>query len=150
MIYIYRIILNIIIFFSPIVILIRLFKKKEDPVRFLEKFTFFSKKRKKGKLIWFHTVSVGELKSIIPLLNQLEKNKKISQVLITSTTLSSSQLFQSLRFKKIVHQFFPIDSNFFTKRFLKYWSPDLAVFVDSEIWPNLIFLASPKSKFVPS
>ena len=82
MIYIYRIVLNIIIIFSPIIILVRLLKKKEHPIRFLEKFTIFSKKRMKGKLIWLHAVSVGELKSIIPLLTRLDKDKSISQILI--------------------------------------------------------------------
>ncbi len=138
MIYIYRIILNIIIIFSPIIILIRLLKKKEHPLRFLEKFTFFSKERKKGKLIWFHSVSVGELKSIIPLLRKLDNDVNISQILITSSTLSSAELFKSFRFKKAIHQFFPIDNNFLTKRFIKYWSPNLAIFVDSEIWPNML------------
>ena len=138
MIYIYRIVLNIIIIFSPIIILVRLLKKKEHPIRFLEKFTIFSKKRMKGKLIWLHAVSVGELKSIIPLLTRLDKDKSISQILITSTTLSSAELFKKFKFKKIIHQFFPIDNNFLTKRFLKYWSPNLAIFVDSEIWPNML------------
>ena len=138
MIYIYRIILNIIIIFSPIIILIRLLKKKEHPLRFLEKFTFFSKERRKGKLIWFHAVSVGELKSIIPLLRKLDKNRNITQILVTSSTLSSAELFKSLNIRKAVHQFFPIDGNFLTKRFLKYWSPNLAIFVDSEIWPNML------------
>ena len=138
MIYIYRIILNIIIIFSPIIILIRLLKKKEHPFRFLEKFTLFSKERKKGRLIWFHAVSVGELKSIIPLLKKLDKNLNIAQILVTSSTLSSAELFKSLKFRKAVHQFFPIDGNFLTKRFLEYWSPNLAIFVDSEIWPNML------------
>jgi len=138
MIYIYRFFLNIILIISPLIILIRLINKKEDPKRFLEKFTIFSKIRKKGKLIWFHTVSVGELKSVLPLLKRLEKDKNISQILITSSTLSSSRMFYNLKFKKTIHQFFPIDNNFITKRFLKYWSPDLAIFVDSEIWPNML------------
>ena len=138
MIYIYRFLLNIILIISPLIILIRIINKKEDPKRFLEKFTIFSKKRKRGKLIWFHAVSVGELKSTIPLLKNLEKDKNISQILITSTTLSSSKMFSNLRFKKTIHQFFPIDNNFLTKRFLKYWTPDLAIFVDSEIWPNML------------
>ena len=85
-IYIYRLLINIITIFSPLIFLIRFFKKKEDLNRFKEKLTFFSKKRKMGKLIWFHSVSVGELLSIVPLIRILEKNKKISQILITSST----------------------------------------------------------------
>ena len=73
MIYIYRFLINIIIILSPLIILIRLLKKKEDIKRFKEKFSFFSKKRGRGKLIWFHTASVGELLSIVSLIKKMEK-----------------------------------------------------------------------------
>ena len=139
MIYIYRFLVNVIIFFSPFIILIRLIKKKEDFKRFYEKFTFFSKKKVTGKLIWFHAVSVGELLSIIPLIYSLEKDNNIKQILITTSTLTSAKLFEKYIFSKTIHQFFPIDNNFFTKRFLKYWKPNLAIFVDSEIWPNMLY-----------
>ncbi len=145
MIYIYRFLVNIIIFFSPLILIIRLLKKKEDYKRFYEKFTFFSKKRVKGKLIWFHAVSVGELLSIIPLIRNLEKDKNIKQILITTSTLTSAKLFEKYDFSKTIHQFFPIDNNFFTKRFLKYWKPNLAIFVDSEIWPNMLINLEKKS-----
>ena len=138
MIYIYRFLINIIIVLSPLIILIRLLKKKEDIKRFKEKFSFFSKKRKAGKLIWFHTASVGELLSIVSLIKSIEKNKKISQILVTTTTLTSSKLFKKFKFKKTIHQFFPIDNNTFTKKFLNYWNPSIAIFVESEIWPNMI------------
>ena len=76
MIYIYRILINLIFIFSPIIIFIRLIKKKESFLRFREKFTFFSKKRKKGKLIWFHGASVGEILSVVKLIRELEKKKR--------------------------------------------------------------------------
>ena len=79
MIYIYRFLINIIILLSPLIILIRLIKKKEDIKRFKEKFSFFSKKRRRGKLIWFHADSVGELLSIISLIKKMEKNKKMKE-----------------------------------------------------------------------
>jgi len=138
MIFFYRIIINLIIILSPLIILIRLLKKKEHPIRFKEKFSFFSKKRGPGKLIWFHGASVGEILSIIPLIEKLEKNKDINKILITSSTLSSSNIFLKFKFKKTIHQFFPIDSNFFTKKFIEYWKPSLAIFIESEIWPNII------------
>ena len=137
MLIIYKFIINIIFFFSPIIILVRLLKKKEDPIRFKEKFCFFSKKRIKGKLIWFHGASVGEILSIIPLIEKLEKNKKIKQILVTSNTLTSSKILSELRLKKTIHQFFPIDTNYHSKKFLKYWKPSSAIFIDSEIWPNM-------------
>ena len=70
MLLIYRILINFIFFLSPIIILIRLIKKKEDLKRFKEKIGFFSKKRITGKLIWFHGASVGEIKSVIPLIEK--------------------------------------------------------------------------------
>ena len=138
MLFFYKIIINIIFFFSPLIILFRFIKKKEDPIRFKEKFCFFSKKRFKGRVIWFHGASVGELLSVIPLIEQLEKNKNISQILVTSNTLSSSKIFDNLKLRKTIHQFFPIDTNFHSKKFLEYWRPSNAIFVDSEIWPNMI------------
>ena len=133
MIFIYRIFINLILIFSPFIILVRLLNKKEDLVRFREKLGFFKKKRFKGKLIWFHGASVGEFQSIVPLLEKLEKSKKISQILITSNTLSSSKLISKIKLKKVLHQFFPIDNDLIIKKFINYWRPSIALFVDSEI-----------------
>ena len=138
MIIVYRLLINLILFFSPLIILIRLLKKKEHPYRFKEKFCFFSKKRLRGKLIWFHGASVGEILSVIPLIEKLEKDKRINQILLTSNTLSSSKILSNLKLKKTIHQFFPIDTNYHSKKFLKYWKPSSAIFIDSEIWPNMI------------
>ena len=135
----YRLLINIVFLISPIIVILRLLKKKESFKRFKEKFCFFSKKRTKGKLLWFHGASVGEIQSIIPLLERLEKNKKIKQILVTSNTLSSSNIIEKFKFKKIVHQFFPIDTNILSKKFLNYWKPDVAFFIDSEIWPNTLY-----------
>ena len=139
MLLVYNFFIFIIILFSPVIILVRIIQNKENPKRFFEKFTIFSKKKTKGKLIWFHAVSVGEFLSILPIIEKLEKEKTINQLLITSTTLTSSKLFERYNFKKTIHQFFPIDYYFFTNRFINYWKPSLAIFVDSEIWPSMIY-----------
>ena len=138
MFFIYRIVINLIFIFSPIIILVRLLKKKEHPVRFKEKFCIYSKKKLNGKLIWIHGASVGEILSVVPLIEKLEKDKKVKQILITSNTLSSSKIFSNLKLKKTIHQFFPIDTHYNTQKFLNYWKPSVAIFVDSEIWPNMI------------
>ena len=138
MLILYRLLACLILILSPIILIIRLLKKKEDPKRFKEKFCFFSEKKNKGKLIWFHGASVGELQSIVPLIEKLDKNKKINQILITSNTLSSSKIINKFKFKKVIHQFFPIDVNFFSKKFLNYWKPSIVFFIDSEIWPNML------------
>ena len=135
----YRIIINAVLILSPIIILLRILKNKEHKKRFIEKLCFFSKKKVKKKLIWFHGASVGEILSVLPLVKLLEKNKNIDQILITSSTLSSSKIFDQFKFKKTIHQFFPIDTNFFSKKFIKYWKPSVAIFIDSEIWPNMMF-----------
>ena len=78
MFFLYQIFIVILLIFSPIIISFRILKKKEDKVRFKEKFCFPSKKRFAGNLIWFHGSSVGELFSILPLVYELEKNKSIN------------------------------------------------------------------------
>ena len=147
-IYLYRILINIVFILSPIIIILRLFKNKEDFKRFKEKFCIFSCKKKQKKLIWFHGASVGELLSVIPLINKLEKDKNVDQILVTTSTLSSSKVFKNFKFKKAIHQFFPIDTNFLSKKFLNYWKPSLAIFIDSEIWPNM--LLNIKKKSIPT
>jgi len=147
MLFIYRLLINLIIVISPILILIRIIKNKEDTKRFKEKFCFFSNKRVKGKLIWFHGSSVGEILSIIPLIEKLENERSINSILITSSTLSSSKVLTKFKFKKTIHQFFPIDSNYLTKKFLDYWKPSIAIFIESEIWPNM--LINIKKKKIP-
>ncbi len=137
MLIIYQLIISILLITSPFIIFYRINKNKEDPKRYKEKFSIPSKKRVRGKLIWFHGASVGELLSIVPIIKNYEKNKNINQILITSSTLSSSKILKKFKFKKTVHQFYPIDHFLFTNKFLKYWKPNLAVFIESEIWPYM-------------
>ena len=145
MFFIYRTLINLIILISPLIIIIRLIKNKEDKNRFKEKFCFFTKKRSKGRLVWFHGSSVGEILSIIPLIEKLEKKKSVNQILVTSSTLSSSKVLSKFKLKKTIHQFFPIDSYSLTKKFLNYWKPSIAIFIESEIWPNMIVNIKKKS-----
>ncbi len=145
MFFLYQIIITITLIFSPLIIFFRIFKKKEDKKRYKEKFCFPSKKRISGNLIWFHGSSVGELLSILPLVQELEKNKSINQILVTTSTLSSAQIFKKFSFKKTIHQFFPIDSILFSCRFLNYWKPTIAIFVESEIWPSIFRALNKKS-----
>ena len=128
----------IIIILSPVIVFYRILKKKENPKRFLEKFGFFKKKRVNGKLIWFHCSSVGELLSIVPLIEKFEKDKNIKSILISTSTLSSSKIFKKFKFKKTIHQFYPIDNPLIVNKFLCYWKPTAAFFVESEIWPEML------------
>ena len=133
----YQIIISLLIITSPIIILFRIIKNKEDKKRYVEKFCIPSKKRVEGKLIWFHGSSVGEILSVIPLIKFYEKKKSIDQILITSSTLSSSKIIEKFKFKKTIHQYYPIDHILFTRKFLNYWNPKIAIFIDSEIWPSM-------------
>ena len=145
MFFLYRLIINLIIIISPLIILVRLIKKKEHKYRFKEKFCIFDKKRNNGKIIWFHGSSVGEILSIIPLIEKLETDKNINKILVTSSTLSSSRVISKFKLKKTFHQFFPIDSNHLTNKFLNYWKPSMAIFIESEIWPNMLINIKKKS-----
>ena len=145
MFFLYQILLSILLIFSPLIISFRILKGREDKKRFKEKFCFPSKKRVTGNLIWFHGSSVGELLSILPLVYELEKNQSINQILITSSTLSSAEIFKKFKFKKRVHQFFPIDSILYSYKFLNYWEPTIAIFVESEIWPSIFKVLTKKN-----
>ena len=147
MLFFYRLAINFIFLISPIIIIYRIFKKKEDPKRFLEKIGKFNKKNTNNNLIWFHGSSVGEILSIIPLIEKLEKRKNIKKILITSNTLSSAKIIKKLKLKKTFHQFFPLDAEFLVEKFLNHWKPKAAFFIDSEIWPNMIIKI--KEKDIP-
>ena len=134
----YRILSELFLLISPIIILYRIIKGKENIYRFPERYSINSENRIRGKLIWFHCSSVGELLSIIPIIEKLELNSKVNQILLTTATLSSSKIFKTLNLKKTVHQFFPIDNKFILNKFLNYWKPSTVFLCESEIWPNLI------------
>ena len=138
MLLVYRLLINLIFILSPIIIFIRLLKKKEDLKRFKEKVGFFSVRKKNGNLVWFHGASVGELQSIVPILEKISREKQIDQILVTSNTLSSSKVVEKLNINKVIHQFFPIDTNYLSKKFINYWNPKSVFFIDSEIWPNMM------------
>tara|TARA_B100000963_G_scaffold192203_1_gene167285 strand:- start:10376 stop:11650 length:1275 start_codon:yes stop_codon:yes gene_type:complete len=145
MIQAYRIVTTLL---YPLLFIFLYYRKlinKEDPLRYKEKIftSHFNAKRKDDyKLIWFHAASIGEFKSIIPILEQLNINKNL-KFLITTTTLSSGKIakIELEKFNNVEHRFFPLDIDFLIKKFLYLWKPDKIFLVDSEIWPNLILNA---------
>ena len=142
MLSIYRFFLNL---FYPLIIAFiyfRIFLNKEDKNRFKEKLfasSFNTIRNYKKKLIWFHVASIGEFKSIKPLIKELNKKNKF-EFLITTVTLSSAKLVQENfnNQSNVFHRFFPIDKLSLVNNFLDSWQPSLSVFVDSEIWPNFL------------
>ena len=132
--------------FAPIYLYFRKIRKKEDSIRYKEKLSKINIERGEGFLIWFHVASVGEAMSILPLIDRCIEEEKINRILITSITLSSGKILEK-RFNnnpKINHQFLPFDVSLLINKFLNHWKPNLSIFIDSEIWPNLILEISKK------
>ena len=133
--------------FAPVYLYFRKLRKKEDPTRYKEKLSKIDTPRGDGFLIWFHMASVGEAMSILPLIENCIEEEKIDKILLTSITLSSGKILEK-RFSqnnKVTHQFLPLDIPFLTKKFLDHWKPNLSIFIDSEIWPNLILQINKKN-----
>ena len=152
MILFYRIFSVILYPILYVSLLIRILKKKEDPKRYREKIfinSFNAKKLTNLKLLWFHAASVGEFKSIIPIIENLNSRQKKYEFLITTNTLSSSKLaeIEIRKFNNVQHRFMPFDLNHLIENFLNQWKPEKIFLVDSEIWPNLILKA--KQKKIP-
>lgn len=108
---------------------------KENIERFNERIGEYKTRRPKGDLIWFHAASVGESISIINLVEDLAHEYNI---LITSGTLTSAKIIESRKPLNTIHQFVPIDRKKYVRKFLNHFKPNLAFFVESEIWPNLL------------
>jgi 3-deoxy-D-manno-octulosonic-acid transferase len=125
----------------------RVLKKKEHSKKYEEKLGY-TKCQNIKNVIWFHVSSLGEIKSIHSLINHYQKNKKIN-ILITSVTLSSYEYFKkNFITENTFHQFAPLDTPIIVNRFLKHWKPKLSIFVESELWPNMIFQSSKNSKLI--
>jgi len=132
---------------APFYLYFRKLRKKEDINRYKEKLSKISVERGEGFLIWFHVASVGEAMSILPLIDKCIEEQKIKKILITSITLSSGKILEK-RFSqntKVLHQFLPLDVPVLTDKFLEHWKPNLSIFIDSEIWPNLILQINKKN-----
>ena len=119
---------------------------KENPKRLLERWVTKQIKRPSGKLIWLHAASVGESLSLLPLIKKIIADNPKINILITSTTKTSAEILEKISEPQIIHRMAPYDTFFVSKRFLKYWEPDLAVRVESEIWPRIL-LELKKIKF---
>jgi len=118
--------------------LISVLRGKENPKRFWERWVNKKFKRPSGKLIWLHAASVGETLSLLPLIEKIKGDNPKVNILITSATKTSAEIFEKNAKHRVIHQMAPHDTFFVSKRFIKYWGPDLAVRVESEIWPRIL------------
>ena len=114
---------------------------KEDPVRVDERMGFTRVERPEGDLVWLHGVSVGESLSLLPVVERFVKARPDLTVLVTSSTVTSAQILAERLPAGVIHQYAPVDAPGVVARFLDHWRPGLAVFVESELWPNLLLEA---------
>jgi len=114
---------------------------KEDRARLHERLARPTAPRPAGPLVWLHGASVGESLSILPLVERLRAERSDVAVLVTSGTVTSAALLARRLPAGAIHQFLPVDTPGGARRFLDHWRPDLAVFVESELWPNLLLTA---------
>jgi 3-deoxy-D-manno-octulosonic-acid transferase len=109
---------------------------KENPARLAERYGQASLPRPAGPLVWLHGASVGEMLAVIPLIERIRARD--FAVLVTSGTVTSAALAERRLPAGAVHQFIPLDTPHYVARFLDHWRPDLALFVESDLWPNII------------
>ncbi len=126
----------------------RLAQGKEDPARWQEKKGIPSRQRPDSALIWLHAASVGEAQSALILIEKITAVRPDVHMLVTSGTLTSSQLLSSRLPEQAFHQFLPLDHPQWVRAFLDYWHPDLVLWMESELWPN--FLNSLKERNIPA
>ena len=118
---------------------------KEDRLRFGERKGFACIPRPSGSLIWVHGASVGESITVLPLIEKLRQEYPGINVLITTGTVSSGALLEKRLPDEVIHQYVPIDRPPYVCRFLDHWRPDLALWVESEFWPNLITMTNDRN-----
>ncbi len=112
-------------------------KGKEDPARLTERFGLASAQRPDGDLVWLHAASVGEAVSVLSLIERTV-SKPGTHVLLTTGTVTSATLMAERLPVGAIHQYVPFDRPSYVRPFLDHWRPDLGVWVESELWPNLI------------
>lgn len=118
----------------------RALRGKEDSLRMRERLGHASLPRPNGRLVWIHGASVGESVAALPLADAFLKSGE--SVLVTSGTVTSARMMAERLPDKAIHQYAPIDTPSATARFLAHWKPDAALFVESELWPNLLYRAA--------
>src|ERR1700753_1361214 len=121
---------------APALIKRRLKLGKEDPARIAERRGLTRDARPNGPLVWIHGASVGEVLAAAALIERLRALN--IRILLTSGTVTSAAIVAKRFPADIIHQYVPYDSPRYVARFLDHWRPELALFVESDLWPNLI------------
>jgi 3-deoxy-D-manno-octulosonic-acid transferase len=127
---------------APLLLGLRARRGKEEPLRRNERLGRPSAKRPPGRLAWFHAASVGETNAVLPLMAALARERPSLSFLLTTGTVTSAKLAAQRLGPRAIHQYAPLDAPEYVAGFLDHWRPDLAIFTESEIWPNLILESS--------
>ncbi len=109
---------------------------KEDAARLRERLGFAGQPRPKGRLVWLHGASLGESLALLPLVERFIQRGV--EVLVTSGTVASAKVLKARLPAGATHQYLPLDAPRFVERFLRHWKPDIVLFAESELWPNMI------------
>jgi 3-deoxy-D-manno-octulosonic-acid transferase len=123
---------------TPLLLGLRERNGKEDHARRPERLGCANLARPPGRLAWFHAASVGETLAVLPLISALGAERPSLSFLLTTGTVTSAELARQRIGPRTIHQYAPLDVPRYVQGFLEHWKPDLAVFAESEIWPNLI------------
>lgn len=124
--------------FAPRYLRKRLRLGKEDSSRLQEREGFATLAAPQGALLWIHGASVGETLSVLPLIHALLEKYKGLNILVTSGTVTSAGLLHKRLPAGVIHQYIPLDVPLYAQRFLDYWRPDAVLWLESELWPNLL------------
>jgi 3-deoxy-D-manno-octulosonic-acid transferase len=116
----------------------RLARGKEDAARLGERMGIAGRPRPAGALVWVHGASVGETMSVLPLIERVLARLPAAQVLVTTGTVTSARLLAERLPERAFHQFIPLDAARWVARFLAHWRPGLGLWIESELWPNLL------------
>lgn len=129
----------------PLLLSYRERQGKEEPARRDERLGLASEPRGEGELIWLHAASVGETNAVLPLMDELRRKRSNVRFLLTTGTVTSAALARDRLPKDDIHQYAPLDSPAYIKRFLDHWRPNLVALTESEIWPNTIMACHERS-----
>ena len=144
MLYLYRFLQILLAPVLFIYVLVRICAGKEELKRFKERQGIPTLGRDSSKrLIWVHCASVGESLSVLPMIKRLVRTKN-TEVLVTTGTVTSAKLMAEKLPKNAFHQYVPMDFVWAVNKFVKHWNPDVSVFVESDLWPNLLKAAPNK------
>lgn len=128
---------------APLLLSHRLRRGKEHAERLPERLGMSKLARPPGPLVWMHGASVGELNAVLPLIQKIRERG--FNVLITTGTVTSAELAERHLPPEVIHQFVPLDTPRVVKRFFDHWQPDLGLFVESDLWPNMIVTAADRN-----